>query len=864
MLVFLFSALATLVVSTITIMSMRNTVANMNSAQENMDTTEEFLVRNYEYRLRASAAVAQTLLDAGDLDRLRIRPNSPDSPEAWFKDAYFLELRDKLIAFAEENGLEFIYFYHRIDNYIQPLIDNDPNRATAFTPSSALIPIDHDVMDAWDDIKITLAMTEEFLVDLDGLMTAYAPIINYYGEVAAIVGIDIKDEQIQPLREQIDTLSGRTESLSGRMHILIIGMISALALLLVGGILTFLANRKRSDVLQEALTDAEHANRAKSDFLATMSHEIRTPLNAILGITEIQLQNEGLGSTVRESLGKIFNSGELLLGIINDILDLSKIEAGKLELLIGDYEIAGMLNDTSQLNMMRIGSKPIKFELEADENIPSALRGDELRVKQILNNLLSNAFKYTSEGLVRLTVTSEPGASGSGGVTLVFRVSDTGQGMTDEQISRLFDEYSRFNQQANRTTEGTGLGMSITRNLVRLMNGAVSVQSAPGKGTEFTVRLPQGVSDPRVLGKDMSENLRHFREAAKARLERDQIVREPMPYGSVLIVDDVDTNIFVAEGLMTPYGLKIDSADSGFTAIDKIKDGNVYDIVFMDHMMPKMDGIEATQIIRAMGYEKPIVALTANAVVGQSDIFLSNGFDDFVSKPIDVRQLNTVLNRLIRDKQEPEVIEAARKQAAQEPAQGDGSLTSVQENTPPALTPALDPRFAEIFTRDAEKALTALEAIRENGDYRDKDDLRTYIIYVHGMKSALANIKEAGLSAMALKLELAGREENFAVIEAETPVFILALRKFVGDLNPKPDDNGSSATDEDALFLEEKLLAVKSACADFDENAADEALMELRGKKWSPQTKELLDTVSGHLLHSDFDEAVKAIEERFS
>ena len=843
MLVFLFSALATLVVSTITIMNMRNTVANMNSAKENMDTTEDFLIRNYAQRLRASAAVAQKLLDAGDLDRLRVRSSSPDSPEAWFKDPYFLELRGKLIAFAEENGLEFVYYYYRIDNYIQPMIDNDPDLTKAFTPSSALIPIDHDVMDAWDDVKITLALAEEFLVDLDGLMTAYAPIINYYGEVAAIVGIDIKDEQIHILREQIETLSGRTLSLSSRINVLIIYMISALALLLTGGILTFLANRRRSNVLREALTDAEHANHAKSGFLATMSHEIRTPLNAILGITEIQLQNAELGRTVKESLGKIYNSGELLLGIINDILDLSKIEAGKLELVIDSYETVSLINDTSQLNMMRIGSKPIEFELEVDENLPSALFGDELRVKQILNNLLSNAFKYTEKGAVRLTVSSDADSSGSGRVTLIFSVSDTGQGMTEDQMNRLFDEYSRFNQQANRTTEGTGLGMSITKNLVRLMKGKISVESEPGKGSVFTVRLPQGVADASVLGKEVADNLQQFRECGKNQNIRDQLVREPMPYGSVLIVDDVETNIYVAEGLMSPYMLKIDTADSGFAAIEKVKEGREYDIIFMDHMMPKMDGIEATHIIRDMGYAKPVVALTANAVVGQSDIFLANGFDDFVSKPIDVRQLDTVLNKFIRGSA----------------TQGDGSLVlqSAQENRPPVL---LNPRFAEIFARDANKSLETLGSICESGDYRGDNNLRQYTISVHGMKSALANIKETELSAFALKLETAAREGNFEIIESQTPVFLNSLRAFVEEIAPSPGAAGDESADGDTPLLREKLLAIKSACEDYDESAADDALSELNKNAWSPQTRQLLNDIAGHLLHSDFDEAAAAIE----
>jgi CheY-like chemotaxis protein/anti-sigma regulatory factor (Ser/Thr protein kinase) len=277
--------------------------------------------------------------------------------------------------------------------------------------------------------------------------------------------------------------------------------------------------------------------------------------------------------------------------------------------------------------------------------------GDMLRIKQLLNNLLSNAFKYSEAGKVTLSIATETSEERDDKIILVVSVSDTGQGMTKEQVDELFDEYSRFNQEANRSTEGTGLGMSITNNLISLMNGEITVESELGKGSTFAVRLPQGLIDSDVLGSEAAENLRRFRTDNRAHLRNVQISREPMPYGNVLIVDDVDTNIYVAKGLLAPYDLKVDSADSGFAAIEKIKNGNSYDIIFMDHMMPKMDGIEATKIIRESGYTEPIVALTANAVAGQLEVFLENGFDDFISKPIDIRQMNAVLNKLIRDKQ---------------------------------------------------------------------------------------------------------------------------------------------------------------------------------------------------------------------
>ena len=860
MLVFLISALGTLVVSTFTILSMNNTAINMNAAKENMDTTEAFLIRNYEHRLKSTAAVAQNLLSVDDLDRLRIRPTSPDSPEGWRNDYDFMRIREKLINFSKENDLEYVYFYFRIDNYLQPLIDNDPDPETSYTPVSPLIPIDNDVRDAWNEKEIVLA-TGEFIVDLDGLMTAYAPIINYYGVVEALVGVDIRDEQISALRVQIESLSSRIESLSGNTSTLIVGMIAALALLLAGGVLTIRANRKREFALSSALVQAEAANKAKSDFLSTMSHEIRTPMNAILGITEIQLQDDSLQLTVKEALGKIYTSGDMLLGIINDILDLSKIEAGKLELINGKYELASLIGDTAQLNVLRIGEKPIEFELYVDEDLPAYLIGDELRVKQILNNLLSNAFKYTAEGTVNLTFSSDRDASG-GSVRLVITVSDTGQGMTEDQVNRLFDEYSRFNMEANRTTEGTGLGMSITRNLVRLMNGEIGVESEPGKGSTFTARLPQAPVSEEVLGKEGAENLHQFRTRNMAQMKRAQITREPMPYGSVLIVDDVETNIYVAKGLMTPYDLKIESADSGFAALDKIESGEVYDIVFMDHMMPQMDGIETTRKLRAAGYNQPIVALTANAVAGQAEIFLGSGFDDFISKPIDVRQLNLILNKFIRDKQPHDVIEAARKQAAEK----QEHQLLVDKGLQPGAAQAeavksdIDPHFAEVFTRDARKALATLDSICERNDYSNETDLRSYIINVHGMKSALANVRKMDLSAIALKLETAGREGNIAMIEAETPAFLTSLRSYVDGISAAGDAQASAAAvDEDPAMLRGKLLEIKEACGQYDESTADELLAELREMSWSQATQDMLSSIAGHILHSDFDDAADEI-----
>ncbi|MCL2442871.1 MAG: ATP-binding protein, partial [Treponema sp.] len=460
--------------------------------------------------------------------------------------------------------------------------------------------------------------------------------------------------------------------------------------------------------LMNATEEALAASRAKSTFLANMSHEIRTPMNAILGITDILMLQKGLSDEAEEGLDQIHSSCDLLLGIINDILDFSKIEAGKIDIMSAEYILASLINDSVHLNMMRMDGKPIEFELQIDETIPFRLVGDALRIKQVLNNLLSNAFKYTESGKVTLSITCESPADLEENITkLVIGVRDTGNGLTNEQLTKLFDEYSRFNMESS-TIEGTGLGLSITQHLIRYMNGEIYVESEPGVGTLFTEKLPQKKVDKDILGKDLAENLKQFRRNFVPQMQRSQITRDPMPYGRILIVDDVETNLYVAVGLLKPYMLQIDTVMRGRDAIARIKSGKEYDIVFMDHMMPEMDGMETTKLIREWEVEQinneklhqkiNIVALTANAVVGQAEIFLKNGFDDFISKPIDVRQLNYILNKYVRDKQPPEVIKATYRQMS-EKAAIDGQQSKI------------DSLLMESFIRDARRAVAFMERL---------------------------------------------------------------------------------------------------------------------------------------------------------
>jgi len=593
---------------------------------------------------------------------------------------------------------------------------------------------------------------------------------------------------------------------------------------------------------------AESSNNAKSKFLATMSHEIRTPINAIMGIAAIQMENEKLPEETKEAVSVIYNSVDLLLGIINDILDLSKIDSGRMEIIPKEYDVSSLLYDTANLNVMR-SKKSIKFNLNVDENVPAKLIGDELRIKQILNNLLSNAFKYTDKGEVTFSVWIEKNAKQNiGEILLHLSVSDTGDGMTQENVDKLFDEYYRIK---DSLSNGTGLGLPITQKLVEMMNGKIEVKSEKGVGSIFSVCIPQKISDGRILGKEIVDNLKSFR-SNKSYSRKTEINREYMPYGSILVVDDVETNLYVAQKLMEPYGLKTDVAESGFQAIDKIKEGKIYDIIFMDHMMPEMDGIETETIIRKLGYKNPIIALTANVVFGQEEIFMQAGFDGLLAKPIDLRQLDNLLKKYIHDKQTPEILEKAQK---------DRETTHILTD----FVSGLDNKLVKLFTRDSQKVISVMEEVLKNIDSASDGDLNKFKISAHSMKSALANIGEIELSKKAFELEKAGKVKDKETIRTQTQEFIDFIKSVIVRINGNtlPTDI-PTPNSEDKEFLREKLNIVCKACDAYDEKSANAALTELNNKSWTAKTKEFIDKIFDDLLHSEFEVASQKIKEHYA
>ena len=587
--------------------------------------------------------------------------------------------------------------------------------------------------------------------------------------------------------------------------------------------------RQRSDLI-EAKKTAEAASESKTAFLATVSHEIRTPLNSILGLSTMELE-KNLPSQTRSNLERIFSSGSNLLSIVNDILDISKIEAGGFLLTPADYVVPNMINDVVELSIVRFETKDLVFELDIDQSIPIKMNGDELRVKQILNNLLSNACKYTEEGSVKFEIGWRN--LGSYGI-LKFSVTDTGIGIRREDIPKLFKEYSQLNQRPNRNIEGTGLGLVITKHLVDMMSGSLTVESEYGVGSRFVVEIPQRIISDVPIGRALADGLKNFQFDGNRRKRDRNLVRAHMPYGRVLIVDDVITNLDVAKGLMLPYELNIDCATSGMEAINRVEaigeaaPKERYDIIFMDHMMPEMDGVEATRIIReeigsAYAQTVPIVALTANALAGNEDMFLSKGFNDYLSKPIDIIKLDAILNKWVRDIQSDQTLRAAERRKADKlvieergsiaPEYLDDEIAGLDLKTG-MTTFGNESTFLKIL----QSYVTHTKSMLNKLNITSGSQLEEYAIIVHGLKGASRGIFATEVGKLAEDLERSAKSNDFATVMAKKSYLLETTKTLVADIEkylakvaekPVPSSSRERKTAPEPEILEKMRDAAK-------------------------------------------------------
>ena len=384
--------------------------------------------------------------------------------------------------------------------------------------------------------------------------------------------------------------------------------------------------------LNIARDTAEKANEAKTDFLSNMSHEIRTPLNAIVGFSNLLLEDESVPDSAKDEVRDIVMASDNLLEIVNGILDISKIEANKLEIVNTEYSLKKLCDELVSLSRGRLGDKPIEFKTKFDPSIPDVLYGDSTRIKQICVNILTNAIKYTKEGWIEFKIS---GIIKNDVCRLIISVEDTGIGIKKENIDKLFNKFERIDLEDNITIEGTGLGLAITKKLVELMNGKIVVQSVFGKGSKFTVSIDQRIVKNPTIKLDEEINS-----------EEKTIINNKR----VLLVDDNKINLKVAEKLLESYEIDTESVDSGFVAIEKIQNNEKYDMILLDDMMPKMSGVETLKKLKEIpGFNITTIALTANALTGMKEKYLSEGFDDYLAKPINKDELNRIINKYLNN-----------------------------------------------------------------------------------------------------------------------------------------------------------------------------------------------------------------------
>ncbi|MBR4145101.1 MAG: response regulator [Lachnospiraceae bacterium] len=528
--------------------------------------------------------------------------------------------------------------------------------------------------------------------------------------------------------------------------------------------------------LEKAKQDALSANKVKSEFLANMSHEIRTPINSMLGFNEMILR-ETDEKEIFSYASNIKKSGQTLLSLVNDILDLSKVEAGKMEIINGEYDSVYVTKDLVSMIKPRVDEKGLELKLNVDSKIPKRMSGDVVRIGQILMNLLTNAVKYTKKGEVLLTIKLKEIKEDK--AYLFFEVKDTGMGIKKENIEKLFSEFSRVEEKTH-AIEGTGLGIPITVKFLNLMNSKLEVESTVGKGSAFSFLLEQKVIDPTPAGEIdfeglMSENdINVFREDFTA------------PGVRVLAVDDVPMNLLVFKGLLKQSQMSIDTADSGPAAIEMIEK-NDYDIVFLDHQMPEMDGITVLEKLKTEHPDRvgniPYIALTANAISGARDMYINSGFSDYLTKPIDVSALTTIFHKWLpadRIKEAP----IARKKPVEKKESGQTNVWDLEKaglNVKQGLGYATNDKvfYLEIvrdFSNAFEKSKNALMEA-----YRNKD-LKNYEIRVHALKSTSKTIGALELSEKAKTLEYAAKEGNTALLEAENDGMLKAYEELVKNI----------------------------------------------------------------------------------
>lgn len=609
---------------------------------------------------------------------------------------------------------------------------------------------------------------------------------------------------------------------------------------------------EQNHLMKRLVLQTEDANRAKTNFVSNMSHEIRTPMNSIVGITEILLRSRH-SPKEQEYLLNIQSSGRVLLTIINDVLDCSKMEAGKMQLFDEPYDTCSLFHDLRISMENRIGHSGLELIYDIDQDIPCKLKGDMGRIRQVIINLVNNAIKYTEKGSVRFSVHVRQ--KNTDKVMLYYEVADTGIGIRKEDQKILFDAFQRVEMDRNRYVEGTGLGLTISQNLVNMMGGVIEVESEYGKGSRFFFTIEQTIIDPTPVS------------AVNYNGQKDNVTEKEAeclfiaPEAHILLVDDNELNLVVAKELLKPLRMQIDTAENGLQAVKMVR-GSQYDLVLMDHMMPVMDGIEAAKAIRALPEDKyqklPIIALTANAMVDARKEFLNAGMNGFVAKPIDFARICNQLKLwlpkdLVRDvpKEEAKKLLADdlsdREIQPEDPQMG----FSFEEGVNHCGSKAALMKTIRIFYRTIDSKANKIEQCLKEGLIGD------YVIEVHALKSSALLIGAVPLSEAAKELEDYGKQGKTEVLEEKTPDVLTLYRDLKNILRPyaeKEEDAKKEFSDGEWITA---LQQIHQCIEQFDLDGVDQIMEQLEEYQVPECIRESMDQLRVYVADVSLEEIME-------
>ena len=609
---------------------------------------------------------------------------------------------------------------------------------------------------------------------------------------------------------------------------------------------------EQNHLMKRLVLQTEDANRAKTNFVSNMSHEIRTPMNSIVGITEILLRSRH-SPKEQEYLLNIQSSGRVLLTIINDVLDCSKMEAGKMQLFDEPYDTCSLFHDLRISMENRIGHSGLELIYDIDQDIPCKLKGDMGRIRQVIINLVNNAIKYTEKGSVRFSVHVRQ--KNTDKVMLYYEVADTGIGIRKEDQKILFDAFQRVEMDRNRYVEGTGLGLTISQNLVNMMGGVIEVESEYGKGSRFFFTIEQTIIDPTPVS------------AVNYNGQKDNVTEKEAeclfiaPEAHILLVDDNELNLVVAKELLKPLRMQIDTAENGLQAVKMVR-GSQYDLVLMYHMMPVMDGIEAAKAIRALPEDKyqklPIIALTANAMVDARKEFLNAGMNGFVAKPIDFARICNQLKLwlpkdLVRDvpKEEAKKLLADdlsdREIQPEDPQMG----FSFEEGVKHCGSKAALMKTIRIFYRTIDSKANKIEQCLKEGLISD------YVIEIHALKSSALLIGAVPLSEAAKELEDYGKQGKTEVLEEKTPDVLTLYRDLKNILRPyaeKEEDAKKEFSDGEWITA---LQQIHQCIEQFDLDGVDQIMEQLEEYQVPECIRESMDQLRVYVADVSLEEIME-------